>query len=128
MRSTEETFHSTMQFKAERPVAVLRFRTNADKLPGVERVAIMLPDKQMLDYVYVPMKPLGPLGSGLVFFVFNAFLIKSGKLEAKTACRCSHRSVLGTSKDGDVARLFCPFWQPAMTWQFPWMICPQTSR
>lgn len=42
----------------------LRFRTDSDVLPGVERISIMLPDQSILDSVYTEMPKL-PSASGV---------------------------------------------------------------
>lgn len=39
-----------------------RFRCNSDEMPGVERIAIMLPDPQMLDGPYTPCQCLHSQG------------------------------------------------------------------
>ena len=66
----------------EQQFHLVRFRSNADKLPGVERVAIMSPDAQMLEFKFVPMKPLGPVGRSLRldFFVVSPCHWKTAEL------------------------------------------------
>jgi len=39
-----------------------RFRTNSDVLPGVERIAIMKPEQQMLESDFKPCPKLEPQG------------------------------------------------------------------
>lgn len=39
-----------------------RFRSNAEALPGVERIAVMEPDRTMLETNYDPCPPLHPGG------------------------------------------------------------------
>ena len=41
----------------------MRFRTDADSLPGVERISVMLPEATVLDSVYVELPKLTGVGS-----------------------------------------------------------------
>ena len=43
----------------------MRFRSDAEKLPGVEKVAIMDPDDKMLESQRMMLADLGPVGAFL---------------------------------------------------------------
>ena len=42
-----------------------RFRSNAETIPGVEKVSIMEPQQAVLDCSWVPLSDLGPVGTNL---------------------------------------------------------------
>lgn len=54
---------------------LIRFRSNSDKLVGVERVAIMVPDPQMLESDYVPAPALHSPSPSFRFFSFSVNLL-----------------------------------------------------
>lgn len=56
-----------------------RFRSDAENIPGVEKVSIMEPQTAVLDSAWVPLSDLGPVGASLSFhngllIIFQRFL------------------------------------------------------
>ncbi len=54
-----------------------RFRTDSDRLHGVERLAITFPDQKMLEHAYSPLQPLANHSLGLIM----VFLLSSAGCE-----------------------------------------------
>ena len=123
-----------------------RFRTNAERLPGMEKVAIMEPDAKMLEYKNVPIAHLGPVGASpssdficTVFQllpqvqVFSSHLPPSGppaqlRRQVLMASRCAGRSALATSRaGGDVLHCWLSL-LASTSRRFLWRSLAPTSR